>query len=316
MYRHALPQLSGMLFLTDSGIETDLIFNHGHELPEFAAFVLLDTAGGRVALEDYFLRHVGIAERFDCGLILETPTWRASRSWTTRIGLSPGRLLELNTAGIDLLASIRRAHAESGRAGGPIVISGCIGPRDDAYDPVETMTEQEAQDYHREQVEILAATDADLVHGMTITTAQEAVGIVRAAAEAAIPVAISFTTETDGHLVDGSTLQDAISTVDRATDNGPLYYGINCAHPTHFADALANPGLDSRIRSVRANASSRSHAELDESDDLDDGDPAELAASYAELCAQHPKLTILGGCCGTDARHVEAIAMACLTPPP
>lgn len=315
MVRDTLPQLAGALFLTDSGIETDLIFNYGQQLPEFAAFVLLDTAGGRAALEDYFARHVVVAERYDCGLILEAPTWRASRSWAVRLGLPSDRLNELNATAMAMLTTIRQAHADSGHAGGPIVISGCLGPRDDAYNPAETMTVQDAEDYHREQIEILAATDADLVHAMTITTPQEAVGIARAAARAAIPVAISFTTETDGSLPDGSTLQDAILTVDAATDNAPVYYGINCAHPTHFATALTNTDLSTRIHSLRANASRKSHAELDESDLLDDGDPEELAASYQQLRAHHPQLTILGGCCGTDVRHIEAIANACLVPP-
>lgn len=307
-FRAALPQLADALFLTDSGIETDLIFNGGWELPEFAAFVLLDDPAGRVALREYFLRHVVLAEAFGCGLILEAPTWRASRDWGARLGYSVSQLRGVNERAISLLTDIRRALASS-----PIVISGCIGPQADAYHPSARMTAADAQTYHRDQIVVLAATDADLVHAMTLTYADEAIGITRAAMRADIPVAISFTTETDGRLPDGTSLADAIAAVDRATSSGPAYYGINCSHPTHFASAFP-PDDDGgrRIRSLRANASSKSHAELDESETLDAGDPVELAGQYRDLRAHHQQLTILGGCCGTDATHVEAIAQACL----
>src|SRR5450432_1028882 len=245
MYRSALPQLSDALFLTDSGMETDLIFNGGWELPEFAAFVLLDDPAGYVALREYFLRHVAVAESFGCAVILEAPTWRASRDWGARLGYSAAQLRSANERAISLLTDIRRAHVSS-----PIVISGCIGPQADAYDPSFHMTPDEAERYHREQIDSLAATDADVVHAMTITYADEAIGITRAAMHANVPVVISFTTETDGRLPDGTSLAEAIATVDRATSSGPAYYGINCAHPTHFAPAFPSDGGGGRrIRS-------------------------------------------------------------------
>ena len=194
----------------------------------------------------------------------------------------------------------------------PVVISGCIGPRDDAYRPHQ-MTADDAQTYHSWQIETLAATDIDLVHAMTITNVEEAIGIARAALHADVPVAISFTTETDGRLPSGATLADAMSAVDSATDSGPVYYGINCAYPTHFQEAFpADAAGGRRIRSIRANASRKSHAELDESEVLDPGDRQELAALYRDLRQHHEQLTILGGCCGTDASHIAAIALACL----
>jgi homocysteine S-methyltransferase len=197
-------------------------------------------------------------------------------------------------------------------AGAPVVVSGCVGPRADAYVRAECMLEDEAEEYHREQVEVLAATDADLIHAMTLTYAAEAIGMARAAAGAGVPVAVYFTTETDGRLPDGTSLADAVAAVDAATGGTPVYYGVNCAHPAHFEAALPGGAAGARVRSVRANASRKSHAELDESPDLDAGDPAELAADYVRLRARHPGITILGGCCGTDARHVQAIADSCL----
>lgn len=312
MYRKALPQLSGDLFLTDSGIETDLIFNAGLELPEFAAFVLLDEEGGRAALAEYFQRHVEIAVRRGCGVILETPTWRASRDWGRLLGYDAGELRRLNHDAVRLVDGVCGGFTE--RATAPMLVSGCIGPRADGYVISERMTEDEARAYHAEQVETLAATQVDLVHAMTLTYPAEAIGVARAARDAEVPAVISFTTETNGRLPDGTSLADAVNAVDQATGGSPAYYGINCAHPVHFASALPDGPVGERIRSVRANASKLSHAEIDESPDLDSGDPLELAADYVRLRARHPSLSILGGCCGTDTRHIEAIADAVSRP--
>jgi homocysteine S-methyltransferase len=314
VYRNALPQVSGQVFLTDSGLETDLIFNGGFELPEFAAFVLVDDADGTAALEKYFRRHADIAVQHGCGVILEAPTWRASRDWGSRLGYPAAELRRANESAIGLLTRVRGDYRDA--ASSPVVVSGCIGPRADAYRPAERMLEDEAEDYHTEQIGTLAATDADLVHAMTITYAAEAIGIARAAGRAGVPAAISFTTETDGRLPDGTSLGDAVAAVDAATGGAPVYYGVNCAHPSHFESALPGGAAGARVRSVRANASRKSHAELDESPTLDDGDPVELAGDYLRLRAQHPPITILGGCCGTDARHVQAIADAVLVPGP
>jgi homocysteine S-methyltransferase len=308
VYRTALPQVSDQVFLTDSGLETDLIHHQGFELPEFAAFVLVDDARGTAALDAYFRRHVDIAVRHGCGVILEAPTWRASRDWGSRIGYPAAELRRVNQSAVGLVSRLRGDYRDA--ADSPVVISGCIGPRADAYRPAERMSEDEAEAYHAEQIGILAATDVDLVHAMTITYAAEAIGIARAAARAGVPAAISFTTETDGRLPDGTALTDAIAAVDAATGGTPVYYGVNCAHPSHFASALPSGEIGARVRTVRANASRKSHAELDESPTLDGGDPVELAGDYLRLRAQHPGITILGGCCGTDARHVQAIADA------
>jgi S-methylmethionine-dependent homocysteine/selenocysteine methylase len=310
VYRNALPQLGDGVFLTDSGLETDLIFNEGFDLPEFAAFVLLDDARGAAALEAYFRRHADIAVRHGCGVVLEAPTWRASRDWGLRIGYPAAELRRVNGAAAGLLRRVRGAY--QGVARSPVVISGCIGPRADAYHPAERMDEDQARSYHAEQIESLAAADVDQVHAMTISYPAEAIGIARAAAGAGVPAAISFTTGTDGRLPDGTTLAGAIAAVDAATDSSPAYYGVNCAHPSHFAAALPSGATGACVRSVRANASRKSQAELDESPVLDAGDPVELAGDYRRLCQQHPSVSILGGCCGTDARHVQAIADALL----
>ncbi len=307
-YRNALPQLSEDLYLTDGGLETTLIFHDGLELPYFAAFTLLKHESGRQRLRDYFRTYIAIAEAHGAGFILESPTWRASQDWAKRLGYSRDALAAANGNAIALLAEIRSAFETKAMK---LVISGCMGPRGDGYNPSERMTEQEAQEYHAAQIETFKGTAADMVTAATMTYCEEAIGIARAAAAAQMPVVISFTVETDGKLPSGQVLKETIANVDKATNSAPIYYMINCAHPTHFQNVLAEGGEElERIRGVRANASSKSHAELDEAEELDDGNPAELGQQYLYLRDRLKSLNVVGGCCGTDQRHVEEIAKA------
>jgi S-methylmethionine-dependent homocysteine/selenocysteine methylase len=308
-YRSALPQLGGDLFLTDGGIETTLIFHDGLELPDFAAYDLLRRPEGEAALQKYFRAYGEIARRFGVGLILESATWRASRDWAERLGHTPGELAELNRAAIRQLEAIR-SEFQTGKT--PVVISGCLGPRGDGYNPANLMSVEQAEAYHREQAGIFADSAADLLTAITMNYVEEAIGIARAARRVGMPVVISFTVETDGRLPTGDTLQAAIEQVDAATEAYPAYYMINCAHPTHFESVLAgNEPWAQRIRGLRANASRQSHAELNESPTLDVGDPTELGREYAALKRRLPRLCVMGGCCGTDHRHVEQVAAAC-----
>ncbi|MET0441686.1 MAG: homocysteine S-methyltransferase family protein [Casimicrobiaceae bacterium] len=306
-YRHGLPQLGPAVFLTDGGLETTLLFHDGVDLPYFAAFDLLKSDDGRATLRRYFERYSGIAKARGMGLVLETPTWRANPDWGAKLGYDASALAAVNRQAVDLLLDVRRDHES---AATPIVISGNLGPRGDGYVAGKRMSADEAADYHDPQVATFAQTDADMVAAFTMNYVEEAVGAVRAAQSHAMPVAISFTVETDGRLPSGMPLAEAIDATDRAT-GGPAYYMINCAHPTHFERVVRDDArLRERVRGLRANASRRSHAELDESADLDEGNPVELAAQYRALRAHLPNLTIVGGCCGTDHRHVDAIGAA------
>lgn len=308
-YRHALPQLADELFLTDGGIETTLIYADKFELPYFAAFDLLRHANGREALRRYYRSYAAVARSEGVGFVLESATWRASADWGAKLGYSAEALDEANRQAIEMLHELRD---EVERLDAPVVISGCVGPRGDGYKADTRMTPAEAAAYHSAQVRVFAAAGADLVTAITMTYAEEATGVVLAARAAGMPVAISFTTETDGRLPSGQTLESAIAQVDVATGAGPAYYMINCAHPTHFMDALKEGAWwTRRIRGVRANASRLSHAELDTRTELDAGDPWELAAHYAALRSKFPQLVVLGGCCGTDCRHIRAIGYAC-----
>ena len=310
-YRSRLPQLDGEIFLTDGGIETTLIFHEGLDLPHFAAFDLLREQAGKDALKKYYAPYAATAREGGLGFILESATWRASPDWAEKLGYSSDALEAANRASIELLEELR---AEFETPASPMVISGCVGPRGDGYDPGDAMTPDEAEAYHAVQIGTFAGTNADMITAITMTNVEEAIGVTRAAAKAGMPAVISFTVETDGTLPTGQAISDAIAAVDDATGAGPAYFMINCAHPTHFEDRLsAGGGWLERVRGVRANASKRSHAELDEAPDLDEGDPDELGQQYRELLRLNPRINVLGGCCGTDHRHIERISAACKT---
>jgi homocysteine S-methyltransferase len=304
-----VPLLDGGTFITDGGMETSLIFRQGMELPDFASFVLLDDETGIEALRAYFRPYLDLARDRGVGILLDTPTWRANADWGERLGYTPERLDGVNRRAVALLEELR-AEAD-GRP--PLVISGCVGPRGDGYVVGEEMSPEEAEAYHRPQVATFADTAADVVSALTMTYAGEAIGIVRAAAAAGLPVVISFTVETDGRLPSGQRLGEAIGAVDEATDGAAAYFMVNCAHPTHFEHVLdPEEPWAARIRGVRANASAKSHAELDASDELDAGDARDLGERYRTLRARLPNLTVVGGCCGTDETHVREICDAVL----
>ena len=308
-HRQQLPQLDDRLFLTDGGLETTIIFHDGVDLPLFAAFPLLKDDERTEALRRYYRPYAELAAEHGTGFVLESPTWRASPRWARELGISDEELDRLNRKAIALMEELRDEFEPDDAAW---VISGNIGPQDDGYSPSTKLSADEAKEYHSTQIVTFADTAADLVTVLTMTYADEAVGVARAAQEAGIPAVISFTLETDGRLPSGQALGDAIEEVEAATDGGPAYYMLNCAHPTHFEHVLEGPWVE-RIRGLRANASTRSHAELDEAEDLDDGDPQDLGERYARLREKLPALNVVGGCCGTDQRHVTEICSAWLS---
>jgi homocysteine S-methyltransferase len=309
-YRHALPQLEGRNMLTDSGLETTLIYHDGIELPCFASFDLLKDATGRAALRRYFDRHAELAGERGVGFIADTPTWRASRDWGAQLGYDDAAIAEANRAAVAMMFAVRDRWE---RPGTPVVVSGNIGPRGDGYAPDRVMEAGEAEAFHTAQVETLAAAGVDMITAMTMTHVREALGVARAAAAAGVPVSMGLTVETDGRLPTGQPLGAAIEEID-AAGAAPAYFMVNCAHPDHFRDVLTEGGARrARIRAIRANASRKSHAELDAATELDPGDPAGLGADYADLLKLLPNLSVFGGCCGTDHRHIAAMADACAT---
>jgi homocysteine S-methyltransferase len=308
-YRHELPQTKGGIFLSDGGMETTLIFQDGIDLPHFASFVLLETGEGCAALKRYYESHLAVARQNEVGFVLDGATWRANPDWAAKLGYGSEALAAINKRSIAFIDALR---SEWERPATPIALNGVIGPRGDGY-KAGRMSAEEAEDYHSAQIATFTDTAADMVSAITMNTINEAVGIARAAKAHGMPCVLSFTVETDGRLVGGETLREAIETADELTEGYAAYYMVNCAHPTHF-DNVLNAGEDwlARIHGVRANASAKSHAELDESTELDAGDPVDFGRRYRGLRGSLPNLRILGGCCGTDHRHVAAICEACL----
>ena len=303
-----LIQLSAPLTVTDGGLETTLVFHDGINLPDFAAFPLLDTEVGRTALADYYEPYLDLGRRLAVPVVVDTPTWRANPDWGARLGYDANQLDAVNRRAVQFV----RQLATSG-PGGPVehVVNGVIGPRGDGYVIGETMSAEEAAAYHALQARAFAETGAEMITAVTMTYADEAIGVVSAAGAVGVPVVISFTVETDGTLPSGEALGDAITRVDGSTEAAPSYYMINCAHPSHFAEQLT-AGADwlARIKAIRANASRSSHAELDQATELDRGDVADLASWYRQLNTILPDLRVVGGCCGTDHEHVAAIAQS------
>jgi S-methylmethionine-dependent homocysteine/selenocysteine methylase len=291
--------------LTDAGLETVLIFEDGLDLPHFAAFPLVDSDEGRAALRRYYEAFLELARDRDVPLVLSAPTWRANPDWGALLGYKGDELAAVNRRAVALIEALAPDGVE-------VVVEGCVGPRGDGYSPKLVMDADEAERYHSFQLQALAQTAATQASALTLTYPEEAIGIVRAAQATELPIVIGFTVETDGRLPSGASIEEAIDAVDAATDGAAESFMINCAHPTHFAHALPEGEARKRIRGLRANASALNHAELDEAEELDSGDPADLAERYVALRGALPELELVGGCCGTDVRHVTAICDAWL----
>ncbi len=293
-------------YLTDGGLETYMVFEKGFELPCFSAHILHESEAGRQALTAYLERFIKIAKDTGRGFVLDTTTWRLNSAWASPLGMSKAQSLNHTAIAVENARQFRDTH-ESGQL--PIVLNGVVGPAGDGYAPDAVLSTNEALALHVPQVQALGKAGVDLITAMTITHSGEASGIAKAAREIDVPCAISFTVETDGNLPSGETLAEAIEKVDSESGGYPVYFMINCAHPDHFRDAVKNGDQwTRRIGGIRANASRLSHAELDAAEELDPGDPFELGHLYTELLSLLPNIRVVGGCCGTDHRHVGCIA--------
>jgi S-methylmethionine-dependent homocysteine/selenocysteine methylase len=295
---HVLPAPA---YVSDGGLETDLIFHRGVDLPEFASFPLVEDDAGRALLRDYYDGYAAVASRAGAGLTLESPTWRANPDWGARVGYDGVALDRDNAAAIAFLQRLRDSYADLA----DVRVIGAIGPRGDGYVAGERADPDEAAGYHLGQVEAFARAGADLVAAYTLTGPEEGIGVVRAARSAGLPVLVGFTVETDGRLPDGTSLRDAVAQVDAA--DAPDGFVVNCAHPTHIAPGLEPGDWLDRIVQVNPNASTQTHEELDAAEELDEGDLDLLRTSYDALRPSLPSLRVVGGCCGTDARHVAAL---------
>ena len=301
-YRHDLPQLGNNIFACYTGMDTDLLYNRGIDLPGFASYPLLSNPEHKNLLREYYSNLVDLAQEQNVGVILDSVTWVANRDRGAKLGYTADDLRKFNIEAVELIANVRNKKGDL-----PTVLCGQVGPRGDGYAPSDLMTTQEAEDYHSEQIEVYSNTEADLVSAFTICYAEEAAGVVRAAQRFDMPVAIAFTVETDGRLPTGMPLREAIERVDAESNGGALYFLVNCAHPDHFTGVFDDEPWVQRLRGVVANASRCSHAELEVAEELDDGDPNELGIQVGGLRKRFSHFNILGGCCGSDLRHMKRI---------
>ncbi|KAG5179319.1 putative homocysteine S-methyltransferase [Tribonema minus] len=321
LYRSCVADiLANETFLCDAGLETALVYGDKIALPCFASFTMLKTEAGAKRVESFYRDFCVVAKAHGRNMYLDTVTWRASKDWGDKLGYSAKDLDDVARASVDMIVRLRDEYASDDTK---MITSGAMGPRGDGYVVGATMTQEEAKEYHMQQVRTLASTALDLITVYTMTYAEEAAGLALAAAEVNMPIVISFTVETDGKLPSGATLREAIEAVDAACDSlgpgkRPIGYGINCAHPVHFATTLeaaaeaGEPWLH-RLHALRANASKKSHAELEKCTTLDCGDDVDLATRYKALLPKLPgHFSVLGGCCGTNAQLAKAIAEVCL----
>lgn len=291
-------------WLTDAGLETSLIFHDGLDLPHFASFQALESDEGLAAATRYFERYIALARQSGTGFVLDTMTWRSGAFWGHVLGRSEAGMEDATRAATTYALDLKRRHRSEDL---PILVNGVAGPAGDGYSPDRLWSAERAEENHAKQIRWMAEEGADVISAITMTHVCEAIGIARAAQRQGLPVIVSFTTETDGRLPTGQALGEAIAETDEATGNAPLFYMVNCAHPDHFSDRLEG-SWTARIGGVRANASRMSHAELDEAEELDDGNPEEFGMLYGELAGILPNLKVLGGCCGSDDRHVGCAA--------
>jgi len=301
-YRKNLPLLGNDIFACYTGMDTDLIYNRGIDLPGFASYPLLSNPEHKNILREYYSNLVDLAREQNVGVILDSVTWVANRDRGAELGYTANDLKNFNIDAVELIANVRNEKGDL-----PTVLCGQVGPRGDGYVLSDLMTTQEAEDYHSEQIEVYSNTKADLVSAFTIGYAEEAAGVVRAAQKYDMPVAIAFTVETDGRLPTGMSVREAIEQVDAGSNGGALYFLISCAHPDHFTSIFNDEPWVQRLRGVVANASRCSHAELEVAEELDDGDPKELGIQVGGLRKNFSHFNILGGCCGSDLRHMERI---------
>lgn len=300
------PRLENKFYLTAGGTETEILYKWGYELPEFAMFTLLDDEEANECVRNMYRRYFEVAAKNNTGLVIEGHDYRASPDWAGKLGISLENLAEIQHRIINFLTDLKTEF--DGKVS-DVVITGGIGPRGDAYGTGGNISEAEAEDYHSVQLSTLKDTDADMAVALTFNNIPEAVGIVRAATKIGIPIGISLTLNTESRLSSGPSLREAIEAIDENTDEGAAWYGTNCSHPLEFEPAISEEGAwRQRLRLIRPNAAKMEKISLCKLGHLEDGDPIELGAQMGDVASRFPSVDIIGGCCGTDERHLNEIA--------
>jgi homocysteine S-methyltransferase len=304
--KRRMPTVEDPLFLTEAGIETTLMYKNGWELQHFCLFERMREDRFMADLEAYHRRLIEVALERGVGHLLDGVHYRASPDWSAKLNMSDSELKQLTEKGLALYQELSEEYATEAT---PIPVGCCIGPRGDAYGTGHEMSPEEAQDYHTIQIETAKQAGADFVSALTFNRIDEAIGLARAAEAAGLPVIVSFSLTKDARLNSGPSLDEAVTAVDAATDEAPLFYMINCNHPVDFSPALDAPGdWINRLQGIRANASSLDHGMLCKLGHLEEGDPEELGGQFADIARRFPHMNVFGGCCGTDREHLDQIA--------
>ena len=300
------PRLEGKFYLTEGGTETEILYKWGYELPEFAMFPLLDNPEADECIRGIYRRYFDVAEANNTGLLIMGHDYRASPDWAKKLGYSLEGLAEMQHRTIGFLTDMRAEY--DGRVS-DVYVSGCIGPRGDAYGTGGDISEAEAEDYHSVQLSTLKETHADMAIGVTFNNIPETIGLIRAAKTIGVPLGVSLTLTPEARLRSGPTLKEAVETIDEKTDGAAAWFGTNCSHPVEFEPAISDAGpWTGRLRYIRPNASKMEKMVLCKLGYLEDGDPVELGKQMGDVARRFPKADILGGCCGTDERHLGEIA--------
>jgi homocysteine S-methyltransferase len=300
-------QQPGLNYLTEGGQETEIMYKYGYELPHFAMFPLLDNPRAVIELRGMYDRYLEAAARHAFAVIIGGLDYRASPDWASLLGYSSEALAEMQMRAIDFLRELARPYQGQVPA---LMYAGIVGPRGDAYETNQTITAEEAEEYHSEQLANLARAGVDLVEAMTFNSVPEVIGLSRAAARVGLPLSVSFTLDNSTRrLVSGPTLKDAIETIDAQTgDDRPAFYGINCSHPLEFIPAIETGNWFERVRCLRPNAAMMDKISLCTLGHLVMGDAAKLGELMGGLARQYPHIDMWGGCCGTWETHLDAIA--------
>jgi homocysteine S-methyltransferase len=287
--------------LTDGAIETRAVYEFHRDLTDFEVFTMLGDDDGRRILTEIYRSYADVAKRYDLPMQIGTPTWRASRNWTSDVASVNEQAARL----------VRDATAATGAT---VIVAGVLGPSSDGYDPAAALSLEDAHAYHREQAWALASAGADLLYAPTFPAIDELHGAARAMGEAKLPFALGPMLHPNGTMMDGTSLADAIARIDADATARPWHYMLSCLYPTNAATALeslfrAAPAHAHRVVGLKANGSPLPAESLDGSTTLQTSDPEVFARDMWGV-AQNFGLHVLGGCCGTGVSHIEAIARA------
>ena len=291
------------LILTEAAIVERLRRSGRVELhPTLVHAALVYDAEGRAEMARLFQGYVSIAAAAGVPIIMSAPTWRANYERVRDAGVNP----DVNGDAVRFLLDLREAQ---GADASMAKVGGYIGCKNDCYRPREGLSAAEGEEFHWWQIERLARAGVDFLMAATLPNIGEAIGIARAMERTGVPYIISFVIGTDGRVLDGTSLWDAVQWVDASTSTQPLCYMVNCSYPT-FLRAEEQPSeLFTRLLGYQGNSSALSHSELDGSDRLQVEDIAAWAEEMLRLNSEYG-VKILGGCCGTDEAHLQRLVRA------